>query len=137
MEWSLMGEIVAGNHTYDVNNLDESDVNIEWDSTGTTIAFGDSVYYYFQAVTGMNNLVAQQVSLNVYPNPAANYITVESNSIAEDQTISVYNIQGQLITQQKILQAKTNIDISAFEKGIYVVKVNNAKGLEVRKFVKE
>ena len=50
-------------HTYDVNNLDESDVNIEWDSTGTTIAFGDSIYHYFQVVTGMNNLVAQQESI--------------------------------------------------------------------------
>jgi hypothetical protein len=39
--------------------------------------------------------------------------------------------------QQPMLQAKTNIDISAFAKGVYFVKLKTEKGVAVKKFVKE
>jgi hypothetical protein len=87
------------------------------------------------------NTAIQELKLNnsitLYPNPASDNITVEIASLAKTQTISIYNIQGQLLIQQPMMQAKTNIDISAFSKGLYFLKVENEKSIAVKKFVKE
>jgi len=72
--------------------------------------------------------------IKIYPNPATNNITIES---PQQAIIEMLNIQGQLI---KILTAnsyKTNIDVSAFPKGMYVVKVKTEKGIKIKKLIKE
>jgi hypothetical protein len=86
-------------------------------------------------ITGIQNELSQY--FKIYPNPANDKITIENSSVTKDQTISVYDIQGQLLIQQPMLQAKTNIDIAKLVKGMYYVKVKTEKGIAVKKFVKE
>ena len=81
-------------------------------------------------ISSINNIL-------IYPNPAVDQITIENPSFAKDQTIFVYDVQGQFLIQQPLLQAKTNIDISTLAGGIYYIKVKTEKGTFVRKFVKE
>jgi hypothetical protein len=88
------------------------------------------------ANTGINEL-SEISNISVFPNPANDIITIENTAFTKDETISIYDIQGQLLLQQTMLQAKTNIDISAFSKGIYFVKVKTANGMDVKKIVKE
>lgn len=73
---------------------------------------------------------------SISPNPSNNIITIETTDITK-QTISIYNMQGQLLIQQPMPQAKTVIDISSLEKGLYVFKLSNANGIAVKKFIKE
>ena len=54
----------------------------------------------------------------------------------QNNIISIYDIQGQLLIQQRVLQNNLKIDISMLEKGVYIVKLNNNKQFEVSKFVK-
>jgi PKD repeat protein len=75
--------------------------------------------------------------IKVYPNPANNIITIETSSLNKNEDISIYSIQGELLLQQPILLAKTNVDISTLAKGLYFIKVKAEKGLAVKKFVKE
>ncbi|MGD0709968.1 MAG: T9SS type A sorting domain-containing protein [Bacteroidales bacterium] len=85
----------------------------------------------------IKQLALSDEQITVYPNPATNNITIENTSFTKGQTISVYDIQGQLLLQQPMLQVKTNINIAAFAKGIYFIKVENEKNIAVRKIVKE
>ena len=64
--------------------------------------------------------------LECYPNPAINNITIES----PPAVIEITNIQGQLIKTFATTGNKTNIDISAFPSGVYVVEVKTEKGIE-------
>ncbi len=80
-------------------------------------------------------LNAEQIA--IYPNPANEYITIENFVFSKGQTISVYDIQGQLLLQQPMLQAKTNINITTISNGVYFLKVENEKGVVAKKFVKE
>jgi len=75
----------------------------------------------------------------IYPNPANDEITIENISLnnTQDEIISVYNIQGQLLLQQLMQQQKTEINVSDFASGIYIVKVKTEVGVEVKKFIKE
>ena len=70
----------------------------------------------------------------LYPNPADDYITIEA---LQDAVIEITNIQGQLIKNFATTGNKTNIDVSAFPSGVYVVEVKTEKGVEVKKFIKE
>ena len=75
----------------------------------------------------------------IYPNPAKDNLIIElkGNKIIQNTSLSIYNIQGQLLKQFAIKESKTEIDIQSFSTGIYIVKVNNEKENFVSRFVKE
>jgi len=73
-------------------------------------------------------------SFSIYPNPATNIITIETPPLS---IIEILNIDGQLIKTCKASGNKTDIDVSNFPSGVYVVVVKTEKGVGVRKFVKE
>jgi hypothetical protein len=75
-------------------------------------------------------------SINIFPNPANDIITIENSFFSNDQTIYVYNIQGQLLIQQPLRQIKSDIDISGFANGMYFIRVSSGDGNAVKKFVK-
>jgi len=70
----------------------------------------------------------------VYPNPANNNINILSH---QQSTLEILNIQGQTVLQEQILQEKTNIDISGFAKGIYILRLYSNDKTAVIKIVKE
>jgi hypothetical protein len=72
--------------------------------------------------------------INIFPDPASENITIES---PQNATITISNIQGQQIKTQTIAGIKTNIDVSSFPPGVYIVRVKTEKGIAVGKFVKE
>jgi len=74
------------------------------------------------------------VNTQIYPNPANDYITVETNLKSE---IEIFNIQGKLIKSMNTNGDKTNIDISDFSSGMYFVKLKSEKNIEVKKFMKQ
>ena len=90
-------------------------------------------------VTSVIDISKPKMGIMVYPNPASNKITVSFSNLSDLQntTISIFNIQGQLLLQKSVKQQQTELNISTFAKGIYVVKVNNNKNNMVSKFVKE
>ena len=75
----------------------------------------------------------------LYPNPANENITLEniSQNNSQGEIISIYNIQGQLLFQQMMQQQRTEINVSGFSRGMYMLQVKTEKGLEVKKFIKE
>ena len=75
-----------------------------------------------------------ELNISLYPNPAFNKLNIETPSASE---IEILNIQGQLIKRIAANENNTSIDISAFAKGMYFIKVKTEKGLVVKKFVKE
>jgi GH25 family lysozyme M1 (1,4-beta-N-acetylmuramidase) len=88
------------------------------------------------AVTGL----AEEKALpefKLFPNPANDHITIENVVFDENaaDVISVYNMQGQLILSQRAQQ--TEIDISGFKTGLYVVRLQTSQGMQVKKFLKQ
>ena len=76
-------------------------------------------------------------NISIFPNPANNNITIETPSLTDVSTVSIYNISGQLIPQQMIGLNNYNLDISKLAEGLYIVKVCTAKNIWVNKFEKE
>lgn len=79
------------------------------------------------------------ISFNLFPNPAERIINViiDIGTDFQNSTLYIYDMQGQLLKQQPVLQSNSGIDISIIEKGMYIVKVKTEKGIAVKRFVKE
>ena len=63
-----------------------------------------------------------EIAFVMYPNPAENYINIES---AENAEVKIYSISGQMLSQQSISEGVNTIDISDLNAGMYFVRVNN------------
>lgn len=120
------------------------------DTTGCTSTYCDSSYYIQKSENSViyidvipqgsvgihENLINHNIIL--YPNPAENNITVENSSaILSENILSIYDLQGKLMLNQVLKKTKTLIDISPFARGLYMVKVENSTGVELKKFIKE
>lgn len=73
-------------------------------------------------------------NLTIYPNPT-NGNTLYFN-FTKEVTIRMYNILGKLIKTNKINSKNNNIDISAFPKGIYLLKINSENQFITKKIIK-
>ena len=89
---------------------------------------------------GIKNIeLSKQVK--IYPNPAANIITIETGSNSEVRSenadLRVYDVVGNLVMEKSITANKTNIDVSALTSGVYFIKATTDKGEVVKKFIKQ
>ena len=77
--------------------------------------------------------------LSLFPNPATNTLSLNLSQLQKLQnaSLSIYDIQGKQLLHQNINEEQTQIDISSFAKGIYIVKLQTEKETLQSKFVKE
>jgi hypothetical protein len=67
--------------------------------------------------------VKNPFQFHMYPNPAHNIITIETVNLPIILTIS--DLSGKQIFSETISKEKSNIDLSGFQQGIYLLKLNN------------
>ena len=85
-------------------------------SDGQTIDF--NVYVTINSVPdGIEE--NDKMTISVYPNPAHDYIRIETQNFASLQSIDVYDIAGQLV----LTSNETEINVSGLESGMYFVRV--------------
>lgn len=73
----------------------------------------------------------------LYPNPAENYMIVELNDTVLNASISIFDIQGRLINTRTDLTQINTIDISNYQSGVYLVKLNSDSGQITKRFIKK
>jgi hypothetical protein len=114
-EWKLNGSIITGNtsNTYTLTNLTaNATVTVE-----------------FKLIVGINEL--NERSLNIYPNPAKDLITVKMNTVINQ--IAILNINGQLVSTSLIYGNQGIINISELSNGMYFLRIETAKGIIMKK----
>jgi len=80
-------------------------------------------------------LATEETSLRkikVYPNPVTNVLTIATDK--KVNTISVYNIEGQLV---KTAQNVKTIDMSNLSVGVYMIKADVEGKVETSKVIKK
>lgn len=76
-------------------------------------------------------------TLKVYPNPATNYINIDSEA---DATADVFSMQGQLLSKKPIevkANQKNSINTQNWIPGLYIIRINNLTGetIAVKKII--
>jgi len=110
--------ITFGSYTL-INNTDSGNYNMYIAKLGS--------------FTGINEMISS-LNISVYPNPASDIITI---NIAISATIEIFNMEGQIIKRLKVKDDKTDIDISDFASGVYIIRAQTDSGITTKKFIKK
>jgi uncharacterized delta-60 repeat protein len=75
--------------------------------------------------------------VKLYPNPTRNLLTIDTpNNFVLDK-VEVYNNLGQLVLESANITQGGSLDVSAFQSGVYFIKLDVAGQQVTRKFLKE
>ncbi len=104
-------------------------------NSGNTLAF--KIARLVDVGTGINE-IDNESGVKIYPNPSQSEITIETTSNEVIKLISVNDLLGRELIQQKPINSNTTIDISALSAGVYLLQVQSKHGeVKISKFIKE
>ncbi|MBP1645024.1 MAG: inlJ [Bacteroidetes bacterium] len=83
---------------------------------------------------GMDDIELDFVEAKVYPNPAIDYLSIETKEVV--QMLEVYDALGRRAISKTPNQNNFSLDISNLEKGIYILKLQTNEGIGSYKIVK-
>jgi hypothetical protein len=85
---------------------------------------------------GVNENDMPEMSINIYPNPSDGVFTINYGTL--QPSISIYNSLGKLIYEkEKASQGCEQINLSAYSKGIYFIKMQNGEKSYSKKVILE
>lgn len=113
------------------------------DSTSTlTLSADSSIAFSNGCFSGLVSGVSSSIKENpfqIFPNPSNSvvFINVDKNLITNSPLISVFNITGQLIDKIILNKEQTELNISNYQNGVYILKIEVNGLLTVQKLVKD
>ena len=126
------GANVTGN-SFDPNTAPIGTTPISYvyvDGNGCTDTANDSITV--DVCLGTPDALVSDV--NAYPNPFTDQMTLTSNSVIEK--VEVYNTSGQLLFAEKTNASMVELNMSAYECGVYFIRVTGAEGSKMVTAVK-
>ncbi|MDD2191911.1 MAG: T9SS type A sorting domain-containing protein [Bacteroidales bacterium] len=85
-------------------------------------------------LVGLNDIIKQDNSITLYPNPANNQVNISSENIIN--SIEIFNSLGQSVYKTNVKSREKIIDINSLSKGVYVIGVNTENGYIKKKLIK-
>jgi hypothetical protein len=71
----------------------------------------------------------------LFPNPATNQLLITNTEAGS--LITIYDVQGRILHKQKASDTSTEVNVSQFELGVYLVQFTNSEGKgTTRRFLK-
>jgi hypothetical protein len=74
---------------------------------------------------------------SIYPNPISENLTIDIPKFKNGGILSIYNLQGQLLLEQELKNKRTEMDLSYFAQGIYVISLKLNNSITYKKFIKQ
>ena len=110
-------------------------VKIRQDQNNTEIGpvLSDHVANYDHTSNYDDTLTVTEINANelesaliIYPNPFAQYVTIDSREMKLKSEYSIYDASGKVIAKGKI-QNQAEIDLSHLPSGIYIIRIKDVK----------
>lgn len=136
------GEIITG--LYETNespyphssqdlliNLDTEYVfNVAKGTTGALMHFAIAC-----TTCTLSNTEIEVASLQIYPNPATDRITIQFGESIDEYNVVISNTLGQQVFRKSFISNNAEIDVASFQKGLYIVTVENRQKTIVTRIV--
>ncbi|WP_165730764.1 carbohydrate-binding protein [Polaribacter sp. 20A6] len=128
------------------------DQNWETVTTGIDEVIGEYDLYFVVVGNGFNtnwfrkntSLLSTESNLirglNIFPNPVSNYLVISGEScFSANTTLEIYDVNGRQILKKTSIENynEQKIDVSALNKGIYILVIKDSKNSKVVKFIKK
>ena len=72
----------------------------------------------------------------VYPNPSSAVFSIEIRSAVGEPEITLLNLAGEIIFRQSNVEQNTNIDLSDYPDGVYILKVSDTNKVTSTRLIK-
>lgn len=83
------------------------------------------IQYILRANFGLNSSIAEkEYSVGAYPNPATDVLTLDVPAELLGSVYTVLDQTGRLVAQGNVNELATKVDLSSFDKGMYVIKID-------------
>ncbi|MEI6062149.1 MAG: T9SS type A sorting domain-containing protein, partial [Bacteroidota bacterium] len=73
--------------------------------------------------------------IEIYPNPATYFVTIEIPGITQKVKSSVYSTDGKLIHSEMIEQVNTQVDVSYLKPGVYILHFDSEGDIVTKRLV--
>ncbi len=98
---------------------------------------GFSVNVQNTSTTGISNVLLNETTISLYPNPTKGETKISINHLINNVTIKILNIEGQKIIEKINLSgSQFSFDISDQAKGMYFIELDYDKGILRKKIIK-
>ncbi len=84
---------------------------------------GQEVSFLIDFSTFVNTGQLPETTVSVYPNPTTDKVTVEN--LADNATIRIVDLQGRLVYEQQSVGGSTTIEMTKFNKGVYIIVIES------------
>jgi hypothetical protein len=101
--------------------------NANFGSTNTT-------QFCLTSSAGIEEYLLSQ-SVSIAPNPANDLLNIQAKNENQIETISIYNLAGQLLIEKSVNENQTQIEIAALSGGMYIVKIQTQFGLIAKQII--
>jgi hypothetical protein len=88
----------------------------------------------------LNNGIAEgniETQILTYPVPSSNLLTISCNGNLHVESVSVYDMQGKVMMNQKGGAARWSIPVSSWANGCYLLRLHTAVGDVEKVIIKE
>jgi hypothetical protein len=112
---------------------------ITFDNIGTSSP-ATAAFRALKNNSASNLSTKSNLSISIYPNPTSNKLTIQLGDINPSSNISILisSINGMIILNQRVVKPLWDIDVSNFQKGLYLVNVTkDGKCINTEKFTVE
>lgn len=113
----------------------ETDYNGHARVVNTTIDLGAFEHNGSSAMTATGSAPAT-LGLSVYPNPASHAIAITTTQTFSAGILTISNSHGEAVLKQNAGSGETRVDISNLPNGIYIVRLINSHGTDVKTWIK-
>jgi hypothetical protein len=126
------GNLFAQRIVYSYDNAGNR-TSRQQERTSQTRAFSDETF----SLRSMEN--GSELKITVSPNPTKDVLRVDlsGKSSLDGVQISLYNLSGAMLMQQKDVAKTTTLNMSAYSSGVYILRVTYADKIHHVKVVKE
>ncbi|MCD4729724.1 MAG: T9SS type A sorting domain-containing protein, partial [Bacteroidales bacterium] len=131
--WTTYNTSNSGLHDNSVRSIAIDGNGTKWIGTSAGLAVfnenGIPVYV-------KENIKAVE-NVNIYPNPAYDFFTIELLSNMNISFIEIVNIQGIIVKHHKFAINQNTIDVRSLSTGLYIVRMQIDKGIVMKKLIKQ
>jgi len=87
-------------------------------------------------IVSMPPVLEQAQEIKVYPNPAANTVTLEFADVMHEKTLSIIDLKGNTITATRVPAGQQNLtlDLSGYISGLYFIRGISGSEIFTKKF---
>jgi len=140
-EWKVSAINLAGYYDdlYNADGKITAHVYVTWNETINEWSAAEKYYYFYSLHSIISTSLTETLSSNqfveVYPNPATDYICVRALADIKNGTIYIYNNNGQKVKTLKTVGDVTNINVNDLPAGNYFLRFATDKGVFVKNII--